>query len=375
MSGKFDAEPSEKIPPVRDDRGPEVSTGAIDQTRGAMATYSLPQLALQFDHGSSRGSTDPLRYSRPGLSPPDRSPAGEPSWMIRRGQLPGVHQILAAPRRSDLEPAQAARRHYHAPLSPPSLGPTRGPTAEPPRTDTVFASPNESHPSTVGTYQHVSRSPPHPREQVQGAAPPPRMYSPVSHPGANHHRPDPGPPSQPAHLLQSDPSQPASPVYPMHSSQKHATTHHIYPNVQPPAYSPTRPVHPEERSRDYESPPKKETSSPHHRHRPPLQHPDQQGHQHQEAKPPLKLQPRVISEEVLPGGSHVYVYEDGSTIPKEIDGEPVNAQWGVTKAGKPRKRLAVACTTCREKKIKCDPAEPKCAQCEKFGRDCHYSSA
>ena len=42
----------------------------------------------------------------------------------------------------------------------------------------------------------------------------------------------------------------------------------------------------------------------------------------------------------------------------------------VQEALAPRKRLAIACLACREKNIKCDPAEPKCIQCAKFGRDC-----
>ena len=84
--------------------------------------------------------------------------------------------------------------------------------------------------------------------------------------------------------------------------------------------------------------------------------------------------PRVISEDVTTDGP-VWVYEDGTTCPKVIDGEQVNAEWGVTKAGKPRKRLAIACTSCREKKIKCDPAEPKCVQCEKNGRVCKFATA
>ena len=84
--------------------------------------------------------------------------------------------------------------------------------------------------------------------------------------------------------------------------------------------------------------------------------------------------PRVVSEDVTAEGP-VWVYEDGTTCPKVIDGEQVNAEWGVTKAGKPRKRLAIACTSCREKKIKCDPAEPKCVQCEKNGRFCKFATA
>ena len=89
----------------------------------------------------------------------------------------------------------------------------------------------------------------------------------------------------------------------------------------------------------------------------------------------VKPLPRLVGEQVVPGEGPCWVYEDGSICKKVIDGEEVNAQWGVTKAGKPRKRLAIACTTCREKKIKCDPAEPKCVQCEKFGRVCRFTTA
>ena len=89
----------------------------------------------------------------------------------------------------------------------------------------------------------------------------------------------------------------------------------------------------------------------------------------------VKPLPRVVGEQDIPGEGACWVYEDGSICRKVIDGEAVNAQWGVTKAGKPRKRLAIACTTCREKKIKCDPGEGKCQQCEKFGRECRFTTA
>ncbi|KAI9731915.1 MAG: hypothetical protein M1834_004366 [Cirrosporium novae-zelandiae] len=91
---------------------------------------------------------------------------------------------------------------------------------------------------------------------------------------------------------------------------------------------------------------------------------------------PLKqnIMPRPIGEQVLPGEGPCYIYEDGSHCKTMINGEPVNASWGVTKAGKPRKRLAVACLNCREKKIKCDGNNP-CFQCEKFGRACRVQLA
>ncbi|KAI9830038.1 MAG: hypothetical protein M1819_005868 [Sarea resinae] len=85
--------------------------------------------------------------------------------------------------------------------------------------------------------------------------------------------------------------------------------------------------------------------------------------------------PRFIGEQNIPGEGPCFFYDDGTHCKTLIDGEPVNAHWGVTKAGKPRKRLAVACLTCREKKIKCEPDLPKCVQCEKFGRNCRFQNA
>ncbi|KAI9820501.1 MAG: hypothetical protein M1826_000900, partial [Phylliscum demangeonii] len=85
--------------------------------------------------------------------------------------------------------------------------------------------------------------------------------------------------------------------------------------------------------------------------------------------------PRFVGERVVTGEGVCYFYDDGSYCRKVIDGEAVNAHWGVTKAGRPRKRLAVACLTCREKKIKCEPDFPKCVQCEKFGRVCKFKNA
>jgi hypothetical protein len=85
--------------------------------------------------------------------------------------------------------------------------------------------------------------------------------------------------------------------------------------------------------------------------------------------------PRFVKAAEVPGEGMCYFYDDGSYCKTVIDGEPVNAHWGVTKAGKPRKRLAIACVTCREKKIKCDPDYPRCVQCEKFGRVCKFKNA
>jgi hypothetical protein len=85
--------------------------------------------------------------------------------------------------------------------------------------------------------------------------------------------------------------------------------------------------------------------------------------------------PRFVRQAEVPDEGMCYFYDDGTHCKTVIDGEVVNAHWGVTKAGKPRKRLAIACITCREKKIKCDPDYPRCVQCEKFGRVCKFKNA
>lgn len=85
--------------------------------------------------------------------------------------------------------------------------------------------------------------------------------------------------------------------------------------------------------------------------------------------------PHVVDERYIEGEGLCYIYADGSHCPKIVEGVPVNANWGITKAGKPRKRLAQACLTCREKKIKCQPNLPKCEQCQKSGRECRFESA
>lgn len=107
----------------------------------------------------------------------------------------------------------------------------------------------------------------------------------------------------------------------------------------------------------------------------PMRHPNQHSRSHSSAHPVEGGQARhLIGEEPIPGKGICYIYDDGSICQKVIDGDTVNPKWGTTKAGKPRKRLGQACNTCREKKIKCDPSVPKCAQCQKFNRECKFES-
>lgn len=85
---------------------------------------------------------------------------------------------------------------------------------------------------------------------------------------------------------------------------------------------------------------------------------------------------QVIYEEDCADCRPDYMYKGGGTAPKEVaPAEVANSVWGVTKAGKPRKRLSQACVACREKKIKCDPGGgPKCSQCVRFNRECKFDT-
>jgi hypothetical protein len=56
-----------------------------------------------------------------------------------------------------------------------------------------------------------------------------------------------------------------------------------------------------------------------------------------------------------------------------IDGISVNPQWGVTEASRPGGG-SYACSTCRKKKIRCDPGSSlsKCPQCLESNRECSF---
>jgi hypothetical protein len=83
-----------------------------------------------------------------------------------------------------------------------------------------------------------------------------------------------------------------------------------------------------------------------------------------------ETQRKYLGTKDYPGEGTFHVYEGGYRIPTTVDGEQVNPAWGLTKANKPRKRLALACLDCREKKIKCEPGATSCLQCEKAKRTC-----
>ncbi|CRK36510.1 hypothetical protein BN1708_016531, partial [Verticillium longisporum] len=55
--------------------------------------------------------------------------------------------------------------------------------------------------------------------------------------------------------------------------------------------------------------------------------------------------PRFVRAAEVPGEGPCYFYDDGSHCKTVIDGEAVNPHWGVTKAGKPRKRAELQTTS------------------------------
>jgi len=79
---------------------------------------------------------------------------------------------------------------------------------------------------------------------------------------------------------------------------------------------------------------------------------------------------RYLGIKDMPGEGTFHVYSGGYRIPTSVDGETVNPQWGLTKANKSRKRLALACLDCRERKIRCEPGASSCLQCERAKRVC-----
>jgi hypothetical protein len=87
------------------------------------------------------------------------------------------------------------------------------------------------------------------------------------------------------------------------------------------------------------------------------------------ATPPFE---NYLGVQQVPGQGVFHTYRDDSWVPTEVDDEVVHPVWGLTKAGKARERLALACFNCRERKTRCEPAQEGCLQCEKRGRSCRW---
>ncbi|KAI8322977.1 hypothetical protein GQ54DRAFT_258932, partial [Martensiomyces pterosporus] len=60
---------------------------------------------------------------------------------------------------------------------------------------------------------------------------------------------------------------------------------------------------------------------------------------------------------------------------KQLSDKPASAEAAGKKDDKVapvRKRLSLACTTCRQRKVKCDGGRPSCRTCAKFNWPCIY---
>ncbi|KAL8910392.1 MAG: hypothetical protein Q9171_004301 [Xanthocarpia ochracea] len=345
--------PFGRILPVLDNSSDGDSSGTEGQepptrdTHSTMATYQLPPpqipTGLEFGSDPRPGFSEPKNYDISSQSrravEQHRQTFDEPrrSYNTQHGQLPSLSQLLTPGSHSSsgTPPPYASHRS-------PTSSETRPRQSSPRQPNFGSTSPQAAaiqYQSSYATvpYQLSSRDdllPRMPRYAGPPAMPPNAMpVQPIHHPSMN---------SYPHESL----SQPR-----LYSSYPRQTPHPTplaapiqNPSGQPGIYSYTS-----------SSGARSDQSN---------------GNVTQNVKP----LPRVVGEQDVAGEGPCWIYEDGSICKKVIDGELVNAQWGVTKAGKPRKRLAIACTTCREKKIKCDPAEGKCLQCEKLGRECRFTT-
>lgn len=368
--------PFGRILPIPDDEELEQQQLPVDETRTNMTTYQLPPPErLQFGSDSSSGFTEPMRYNTISQSSQTRAPSNpvyaDQIKHIRHEQLPSVRQLLTPATQSSV-PA--------SPFSPQrGPNPSRRPPNLPP--DLRGSQPDQAIRGSEFPFQPTHYSQP----QLSTKMPPPNNVTPS---GASYQ------------------------ISPLAQQFVSSYTHHQGANISPYAHSfetpqqmsyasqhqqalpPNLPQHqqmalPNSPLSQQAIPPNASSSQQILTVDVPTQYYQEHLSNHEpaanprmtlEQSPPasasgVKALPRVVGEQDVPGEGPSWVYEDGTTCKKVIDGEAVNAQWGVTKAGKPRKRLAIACTTCREKKIKCDPAEPKCVQCEKFGRECRFTTA
>ena len=315
--------PFGRIIPLEDGATPPVDktiTG-LDGRTATMSAYQLPRpipSKLQFGTDTTLGFTDPLKYKTM-----NARRTGD-SVLAQGDSLPSINSMF----KHDTSPAASSPR-------PPSSydSPKRLPSGSPRRDIPQEHSPYNARQPTDPILQPTRHVPP-----SHDVSYDPRYTRPNITPYQNHSyrrlesevNLQAGPPDNARAAYQTPMTTPLSTAYPRYQDSNDYGT-------ASPASLPTQ------NSQEFSRPPK-----------------------------PVR---KPIREEHVPGEGMCYIYDDGSHVRKVIDGESVNAQWGVTKAGKPRKRLAVACLTCREKKIKCEPGEDKCTQCEKSGRECSYHQA
>lgn len=325
----------------------------------ASSSIRLPQPPLNFGSDSNPGFTDPMRYIQGGRAQSTRrSMDTVTSRSNRDDPLPSVNQLLTPGTQSKTSSSPYSSQQSPEPLQNRSSVVSNQAAMESARSGQGFGySYPASNQQAQSPFQHQMMQHMVPAREEYQAGPQQITPSYMPHPGQHHLSSIP---------YQGLPPQASYPQPQVPQGSSHGYTSHLpqqsYPyQVSQEQSLPARiePL-PTERSPEYDHPTNSALGS---------------GGEQRSVPKSIKPMARVVADDDLPGEGPVWIYEDGTRIPKEIEGEAVNASWGITKAGKPRKRLAIACTTCREKKIKCDPAEPKCVQCEKFGRECRFTTA
>lgn len=334
--------PFGKYLPVLDDKESLWPDHPSEATDPSMTAYQLPPPTLpsrmQFGTDMSAGFTEPNRYDTTSHS--------------RR---------LQDSQRSNYE--EQARRQYHEPL--PSVSQLLTPGSQSSIPASPFSPQHSPDPSEVGSIHHSSGRNTLSDRSAQANYVYQGGYEPLpSQSQSRENMIDPR--TNDYHVIPS-PNQYQSGYPNTHIANSQPYTSYPEPNRQSSHASQPRQIAPLTPIQFYQNQVMSYDLSP--------SSPSDHGSIGRDAANVVKPLPRVVGERVIPGEGPCWVYEDGSTCKKVIDGEAVNAQWGITKAGKPRKRLAIACTTCREKKIKCDPGDPKCVQCEKYGRECRFTTA
>lgn len=370
--------PIDRNRPVLDHREPKRRQLLDGEIRDSMATYQLPRPdRLHFGTDTSAGFTEPMKYntisqSSRSLAPPSNPIYTEQARQLHHEQLPSVRQLLTP----STVPSGSQSPFSRQPRPKPSQRPLDFPSEVrgPPTTGSVIRGSEFARRSACSQPQSSPTQIPLPtdgspsRERYQISP-----FTQQCHPSYRHgQRPNTSPYGPSFEIPQriSYPHQHQQPLPPSFSTRQQMTpsnTSHLQHEIllDPGRSQQLLAINAsaqyfQEQSSNHGMAVKSATTS--------------------NQKPPaivdsVKPIARVVGEQDVSGQGPSWIYEDGTTCKKVIDGEAVNAQWGVTKAGKPRKRLAIACTTCREKKIKCDPAEPKCVQCEKYGRKCRFATA
>lgn len=369
--------PFGRILPVPDYREPEGQQLLDDESRTNMATYQLPPPdRLQFGSDYSVGFTEPMRYNTISQSSRSRVPNdpmyAEQARQLRHEQLPSVRQLLTPSTQSGGPQSPFSPQRSPNPSQRPlnlTSDHSSSPTTDRANSGSSFAHGSPyAHPRLLPTQIPPSNNVSPPREDHQISPSAQKIHPMYMH----HQRPSMSPyaPSFRTSPQMSYHPQHQQPL-PLSFAHQQQLTISNTPQLQQ-AIS-LNPSHSQQVLAV-------NTSAQYYQ--------DQSGDHGTAANSTMALEQspsaivnsvkpmaRVVGEQDVSGEGPSWVYEDGTTCKKVIDGEAVNAHWGVTKAGKPRKRLAIACITCREKKIKCDPAEPHCVQCEKFGRKCRFTTA